>query len=46
MALRYLPVTEAVTPPISPARAHAVDTQKDSDRLPMAEQVGCGTPCL
>ena len=31
MALRYLPVTEAVTPPISPARAHAVDTQKDSD---------------
>ena len=31
MALHYLPVTEAVTPPISPARAHTVDIQKDPD---------------
>ena len=31
MALRYQPVTETVTPPISPARAHAVDRQMDPD---------------
>ena len=31
MALRYQPVTETVTPSISPARAHAVDRQMDPD---------------
>ena len=31
MALRYQPVTETVTPPISPARAHAVDRHMDPD---------------
>ena len=31
MALRYQLVTETVTPPISPARAHAVDRQMDPD---------------
>ena len=31
MALCYQPVTETVTPPISPARTHAVDRQIDPD---------------
>ena len=31
MALLYQPVTETVTPPISPARVHAVDRQMDPD---------------
>ena len=31
MALRYQPVTETVTPPISPARPHDVDRQMDPD---------------
>ena len=30
-ALRYQPVTEKVTPPLSPARAHAVERQVDPD---------------
>ena len=31
MAIRYQPVTETITPPISPARAHAVDRNLDQD---------------
>ena len=31
MAIRYMPVTETVTPPISPARAHADDAQTAPD---------------
>ena len=31
MAIRYQPVTETITPPISPARAHAVDRKLDQD---------------
>ena len=31
MAKRYMPVTETVTPPISPARASAMDPQTDPD---------------
>ena len=31
MTIRYLPVTETITPPISPARAHAMDRQIDPD---------------
>ena len=34
IAIRYLPVTETITPPISPARAHAMDRQKDPDTPP------------
>ena len=31
MAIRYHPVTETITPPISPARAHAVDLKLDQE---------------
>ena len=31
MAIRYLPVTETITPPISPARAHAPDRQTETE---------------
>ena len=31
MAIRYHPVTETITPPISPARAHAVDLKIDQE---------------
>ena len=31
MAIRYMPVTETVTPPISPARAQAADPQTEPD---------------
>ena len=31
MAIRYLPVTETITPPISPARVHAPDRQMETE---------------
>ena len=31
MAIRYLPVTQTITPPISPARAHAPDRQTETE---------------
>ena len=40
MAIRYQPVTETVTPPISPARAHAVDRQMDPDTPSPIQKAG------
>ena len=40
MALRYQPVTETVTPLISPARAHAVDRQMDPDTPSLIQKLG------
>ena len=40
MAIRYQPVTETVTPPISPARAHAVDRKKDPDTPSPVQKAG------
>ena len=38
MAIRYMPVTETVTPPISPARAPAMDPPTDPDTPPPPTQ--------
>ena len=40
MALCYQPVTETATPPISPARAHAVDRQMDPDTPSPIQKAG------
>ena len=40
MAIRYMPVTETVTPPISPARAPAMDPQTDPDTPPPIQKPG------
>ena len=40
MAIRYQPVTETVTPPISPARAHAVDRNLDQDTPSPIQKAG------
>ena len=40
MAMRYMPVTETVTPPISHARASAMDPQMDPDTPPPTQKSG------
>ena len=40
MAIRYQPVTETITPPISPARAHAVDRKMDPDTPSPIQKAG------
>ena len=40
MAKRYMPVTETVTPPISPARASAMDLQMDPDTPTHSQKPG------
>ena len=40
MAIRYQPVTETITPPISPARAHAVDRNLDQETPPPIQKPG------
>ena len=40
MAIRYMPVTETVTPPISPARAPAMDPPTDPDTPPPTQKPG------
>ena len=40
MAICYQPVTETITPPISPARAHAVDRKLDQDTPSPIQKTG------
>ena len=40
MAIRYMPVTETVTPPISPERAPAMDPQSEPDTPPPTQKPG------
>ena len=40
MAVRYLPVTEEVTPPITPPRAHAVEQKTVKDTPPPVQKPG------
>ena len=40
MAIRYIPVTEAVTPPISPVHAPAIDPQSEPDTPSPIQKLG------